>query len=233
MITFDVLLEAGVQVAAMSDQSDGDCGWEGATSGTRDRFLATRHIDSQSLAIQRQVHGTTVRSVNLDTPGRGATNPLEAMGDGDGLITSVPGLPLAVTVADCVPILLFEPRTGAIAALHAGREGTVGGIATEGLRQMVSVFGADPKDILVAIGPSAGPCCYEVSPKMRDECAEHGVVTRGRHLDLWQSNRAQLLGGGVKDAHITVSRECTICTERFYSYRRQRTNARNMAVIMT
>ncbi len=232
MTTFDVLLEAGVGGAAMSDQSDGDCGWAGAVTGTRGRFLLAQHMDPPSLAIQRQVHGTHVRTVGLATPGLGATSPQDAMGDGDGLITNVVGLPLAVTVADCVPILLFEPHAGVVAALHAGREGTVGGIATEGIRQMVSVFGADPGAILAVIGPSAGPCCYEVSPEMRDECGEQGVVTRGRHLDLWQSNRAQLLGGGVKDAHITVTKECTICTERYYSYRRQGTAARNLAAIM-
>jgi len=232
MINIDVLLDAGVQVAAMSDQSDGDCGWEGATTGTRDHFLSALHIPPREIAIQRQVHGILVRPVRSDTAGRGATNPLKSVGDGDGLITNVRNLPLGVTVADCVPILLFDPRTGAIGALHAGREGTTGAIAVEGVRKLVTEFGVRPEDIQALIAPSAGPCCYEVSSELRDRCAEQGVITRGRHLDLWETNRSQLRSSGVKDAHITVSKECTICSDRFFSYRRQQTKARNLAVIM-
>lgn len=232
MQRFDALLNAGARVAVMSDVTDGDCGWEGAITGARNHFLAGLPIESGSWAIQRQVHGSVVRPVTRESAGLGATTPDTSPGDGDGLITREPGLALGVTVADCVPILLFDPSTGAIGALHAGRAGTVAGIATEGVLKLVSEYGVEPKNVLAVVGPSAGPCCYEVSPALRDECVQQGVIARGPYLDLWESNRRQLRGAGVQDAHITVLGECTICTTGFHSYRREQTTARNLAVIM-
>ena len=151
--------------------------------------------------------------------------------NGDGLTTNLPNLTIGVTVADCVPVLLFDPVSGAIAALHAGRAGTTLNIAAAGVQAMVAAYGTQPGDLHAAVGPSAGPCCYEVSETMAAECAAAGVAARGRHLDLWTTNQQQLEAAGLKTAHIAVSGRCTICTPQFHSYRRDKSRARNLAII--
>jgi len=232
MYIFDSLIEAGARVAAMSDMGDGDCGWPGIAGGTRTDFLRRLHIPAADLVTLRQVHGNHVAVIEQGGAGAGAQAADDAPCDGDGLITATPGIALGVTVADCVPILLFDPATGCVAALHAGREGTAGEIAAWGLAQMMRRFGAHPGDIRAVIGPSAGPCCYEVSEAMRAGWVAQGYVARGRNLDLWASNWAQLRKGGVESAHIVISGHCTLCGGGFYSFRSQGTSLRNLAVIM-
>jgi polyphenol oxidase len=232
MYTFQSLRDAGAVVAAMSDESDGDCGWNGIDTGTRNAFLSQAGTPPEDLFTLRQVHGCQIRVVGNEQTGQGAQSANEALGDGDGLITVVAGIPLGVTVADCVPLLLFDPTTRAIAALHAGREGTTAGIALAGLNRLVSEFGVNPANVHGVIGPSAGPCCYEVSEEIRLHCVGRGVIARGRHLDLWASNKEQLISGGVKSDQIKISGHCTICSTDFFSYRRQQSMRRNLVVIM-
>lgn len=232
MYCFESLLELGVRAAGMSDESDGDCGWGGIASGHRDTFLKHLGVPSQPLLTLRQVHGSHVLAVDETTPGQGARTPMEACCDGDGLVTAVPGIPIGVTIADCVPVLLYDPHTRVVAALHAGREGTTAKIAAIGLALMVSRYGADPAAVHGVIGPSAGPCCYEVSEEIRDACVARDVVAQGRHLDLWITNKQQLLAGGMKSAHISITGHCTLCSTGYYSFRRQQTSCRNLAIIM-
>lgn len=227
MHRFTSLEQAGAAVAVLSDMDDGDCGWDGLATGDRARFLRRVPVPGETVVALRQVHGTHIERV---------TGPTDAgdgpLGEGDGIVTDARGVPLAITVADCVPVLLFDPVRHVIAALHAGRAGTAMGMARVGVGRMVTDYGVRPGDIRAVIGPSAGPCCYEVSESLGRECAAQGVVARGCYLDLWETNALQLAGAGVKDAHIEISGCCTICTERFHSYRREGGRARNLAVIM-
>ena len=232
MYRFESLLNAGAIVAAMSDGGDGDCGWDGAGAGGRDTFLREAGVRPESLYALRQVHGCQIRCVDGKQRGQGAQSAGKALGDGDGLITMTAGIALGVTVADCVPVLLFDPVSRAIGAFHAGREGTTAGIALAGLERMISEFSVNPADLRAVIGPSIGPCCYEVSEEVCQRCARQGVIAEGRHIDLWASNREQLLRGGIKTAHIEMSAHCTCCATGFFSYRRQATKCRNLAVIM-
>src|SRR5512146_2739323 len=102
----------------------------------------------------RQVHGA--RAVRADAPTAPA---LEA----DVVVTQAPGVAACVSVADCVPVLLADPETGAVAAVHAGWRGTLAGAAAEGVRALAREAGAPAARLLAAVGPSIGPCCYEVS----------------------------------------------------------------------
>jgi YfiH family protein len=154
------------------------------------------------------------------------------VGEADGLMTDVPGLAMGVAVADCVPVYLFEAKRGVGAILHAGRAGTQANMAGAGVRGLVEEFGAVPGEMFAVIGPSAGPCCYEVSQEMAEVFGAAGWVVRGRNLDLWETNRMQLVSAGVPEGQIEVCGRCTICDGGFHSYRAHGTAARNLAVMV-
>ena len=170
-----------------------------------------------SIARVRQVHGNHV--VPASDPAGHPAEPTEA----DGIVTAQPGRAIGILTADCVPILLADTRLRVVAALHAGWRGTAAAIATAGVRSMVEKHGSRPQDLIAAIGPSIGPCCYAVGPDLHAHFAP-GLFT-GDHLDLWEANRRQLAAAGVPD--ITVLAECTGCTfangeRKYFSYRLER-----------
>jgi len=113
------------------------------------------NLDRASLVSPQQVHGSEVRLVSRSD--RGSTIP-----GCDGLITKSTGVTLLLRFADCVPILLYDSRNHAVGLAHAGWRGTVGGIATRAVEAMISEFGSDATDMNAVVGPSIGPCCYEV-----------------------------------------------------------------------
>jgi hypothetical protein len=172
-----------------------------------------------------QVHGTRVVRVAVrDEPD--AVKREEA----DGLCSDGAGVGLSVHVADCVPVLLADPRTGACAALHAGWRGTVAGIAGAGVAALVGGFGCRPSDLRIALGPCIGTCCFDVGPEVVAAFEEAwpkahaaGIVleTTGfqPRVDLRQCLRLQFQVAGVLPEHIDASSDCTACDYRFYSFR--------------
>jgi YfiH family protein len=207
--------------AAMSGTDEGDCASRAPSSGTA-QFLEQLGLGGRRPVLVRQTHSDIIHvaeSIGLgDAP------------VGDALITARPGLPIGVAVADCVPVFLFAPdsRTGGI--VHAGREGTRQQIAGKTVLRLQEVFGTAPESVHALIGPSAGPCCYEVSVEMAQACAAEGIPVRGRYLDLWEANFRQLCAAGVPAQHVTVSKHCTLCGVGFHSYRASGTAARNLAL---
>lgn len=185
----------------------------------RQRVLAASGCGAMHLA--RQVHGAAIVEVRAgDHPDQ--TGHQEA----DGVCTSVPGLALGVYVADCVPVLLADPRTGACAAVHAGWRGTVAGVLPAAVRAL-GRLGSRPADLRVALGPSIGPCCFEVGPEVATQFAAWPEVIAERpgqkpHIDLRRALRLQLHAAGLEDAGIDDLGLCTMCDPagRFYSYRR-------------
>ena len=210
----------GVKVAAISEMSDGDCGGLAARSA----FCAGLDMDAGDLVTGRQVHGIEVAVAGEEDRGR-------CYAGTDGLLTDVAGLPLAVFVADCAPVYLVDPVRRAVGLVHAGREGVRQGIAELAARLMVERLGCRNEYIHALIGPSAGPCCYEVSEPMAEQFRALGLPVEGRHLNLWESNALQLAQAGIPRGQIEVSGDCTICGGRFFSYRRDGGTRRNMAVI--
>jgi YfiH family protein len=174
-----------------------------------------------------QVHGTRILRVQAGDD-LGAVAATQA----DGLCADEPGVGLSVHVADCTPILLACPRTGACAALHAGWRGTVAGIARAGVLAMAEQFGCRPQDLRVALGPCIGACCFEVGPEVADafvaaipDARDNGSVIRGGrkdHVDLRRVQRIQLESAGVLPDAIDASADCTVCDRerRFFSFRR-------------
>lgn len=190
------------------------------------------------VVFARQIHSDVVRRVDAINAGEGLFFPVgEAC---DGLITNVPGLALTVFTADCTPILLHDPVTGAVGAVHAGWRGTVADIAGKAVRSMEREFGCDPGNIHAAIGPNIGACCFETDEdvpqavrKVLGPEGEDFIRTFGEkyHVDLKGVNRALLRRAGVEQ--IEVSTQCTACQpERFWSHRVTRGDRGSLAAII-
>jgi YfiH family protein len=181
-----------------------------------------------AMARVSQVHGTQVLRIGRADELR----RLSAM-EGDGLCTDEPGVALSVHVADCTPILMACPRTGACASLHAGWRGTVAGMARAGVETLRREFGCEPEHVRVALGPCIGRCCFEVGPEVVNAFVQAmpDAVARGvvdvmvgakPHIDLRRFQRLQLQAAGIPPENIDASTACTLCDAegRFYSFRR-------------
>ena len=181
-------------------------GWIEHGFGTR---LAS--ISQNEMASLEQIHSSI--PVVADRTG--------SAGEGDAVITSVPGLAVSIRTADCLPILAVDTHSKRIAAIHAGWRGTAARIVVETLEKM----GSDPRHLYIAIGPGIGACCYEVG---EDVARRLGRERAGR-IDLAEANRAQLIELGLLDSQIDVLNLCTLCdAERFHSYRRDGEQAGRM-----
>ncbi|MBI2932356.1 MAG: peptidoglycan editing factor PgeF [Planctomycetes bacterium] len=147
---------------------------------------------------------------------------LEQKPDADALITDRPGISLLTFSADCCLALLYDPRRRAIANVHASRQGTRGEIGRKTVEAMTARFGTDPSELTAVIGPSIGPCCYELREEtLADWRAWAPEVLDGPRLDLKAALRGQLTAAGVAPGSIETSNLCTRCrAEWFYSYRR-------------
>ncbi|HUL58814.1 MAG TPA: peptidoglycan editing factor PgeF [Anaeromyxobacteraceae bacterium] len=164
----------------------------------------------------RQVHGARAVIVGGPTP------PVE---EADVVVSSRAGVAACVSVADCVPVLIADPGSGAVAAVHAGWRGTLARAAAEGVRALVAEAGSSPADLVAAVGPSIGPCCYEVSPdlveRFREEIGRDAVVPDAPRLDLWAANVSILRAAGLLPGRVEVLGRCTSCErDLFFSHRR-------------
>jgi YfiH family protein len=195
----------------------------------------------------RQVHGAEVivrraKQAEAASPRHQSPGTQEEDRDrwpaADIVISDDPSLVLAVQAADCVPLLLADRRSGAVAAVHAGWRGTAAGAAVVAVQALRTHFAAHPGDLVAAIGPSIGPCCYEVGPELRDAFLDAGhprdEVERWFHpagrLDLWTANRDQLVRAGIPPQAVHVANLCTKDDEeRLCSYRRDGANAGRIA----
>jgi YfiH family protein len=170
-----------------------------------------RALDGRGrLLLLRQVHGARV----VEAPWDGAP-------EADASVASSPGLILGIQTADCLPVLLVDPRRRAVAAAHAGWKGTAAGIATRAVEALVG-RGSDPRDLVAAIGPGIGPCCYEVGEELRDALGPSAAPffrpgPNGRpHLDLRALNARQLEAAGLAAGAIHHVADCTRCRADLY-----------------
>ena len=208
----------------------------------RELFANSLYLRAKDIVTPEQVHGDRVLRVTEAERGRGSCSYEDAIPQTDALVTNVPELPLMLCFADCVPILFVDPENHAVGIAHGGWKGTMKKIARKTLEAMQQEFGTDPKDCLVGIGPSIGPCCYEVGENVQEECRnafpEHWekLLLQGEngklHLDLWAANRLQLQDAGVPEQHVDCAEECTCCKHNwFYSYRSDGATGRIAAII--
>ena len=194
----------------------------------RQMFSRAVGLPAEQIITAEQVHGDIVQVVSEHQAGRGAKHYHEAIKGTDALITNIPGLPLMLFFADCVPVLIFDPVNKAVGVSHAGWKGTVAKITQKTVLSMQQHYNTKPQDCLIGIGPSIGPCCYEVDEVVMTKLRagftqwEELVAPHGERwqLNLWEANRRQLVEIGVLDSKITVSGVCTACnTDIFFSHR--------------
>lgn len=146
----------------------------------------------------------------------------------DALITNKKGTGLLIQQADCQAILLYDPATESIAAIHNGWRGSVHNIINKTIRKMVEVFGTHASTLRAVISPSLGPCCAEFI-HYRNELPSwmHAYQTSANHFDFWAMSREQLTAAGVQPGHIETAGHCTLCSQEFFSYRRMMREGKN------
>lgn len=179
------------------------------------------------VATGYQVHGDGIKCVTVPGYFEGY----------DAFITDLSGVFLAVSTADCVPVLICDPVKRVIAAVHAGWKGTVLGITGKTLSVMRSRYGVDPKDCIAAIGAAIGFDSFEVGPEVASKFAADFVKPAGMEekylVDLKQANKRQLLEAGLPDKSVEVSDYCTVKdVGRFFSHRKENgVTGRMLAVV--
>ena len=186
-------------------------------------------IDPSHLVLSHQTHTDHLKIVTEDDIGKGIFKERDYH-DVDGLITNRPGVALVTQFADCTPLLFCDPVHRVIATSHAGWRGTVQEIGPKTVKAMKEHFGCRPEDILCAIGPSIGPCCYEVDDPVYQPLSQISYVDlsaiftptdKGHYqLNLWETNRQMLISAGIRPDHIDVTDLCTCChSDWFHSHR--------------
>jgi YfiH family protein len=208
--------------------------WDAGENVAKNRRLLQAALDAENFALApiKQIHSDAIHLFSAA--------PAHAC-KGDASATNRPGLLLTVQTADCVPILLLDPQKRAVAAIHAGWKGTLARITEKAVGRLRLEFGSKPADLLAALGPAIGPCCYEVGadfvtkftaqfadaseyfdePRTGEEPNPlqwlsmappgHQPPPRNVHLDLPKANRAQLLAAGLRPQNIFPSGLCTAC----------------------
>jgi YfiH family protein len=189
------------------------------------------------LAMLRQIH-----SDNLHVIAAASENAAPPLPEGDGLLAGKTGVLVGVRTADCLPLLLVDRRSRAVAAVHAGWRGSALQIAARAVEKLTKEMGARREDLEAVIGPGIGVCCYEVGEEVAGRFAaqfkgrfDQAVAERGGrpHVDLAAVNRQQLQEAGVPESQIHLSGMCTRCLAgQFYSYRREGDKAGRMLAVV-
>ena len=205
------------------------------------RFMAAIGAQEGKLVKSNQVHKDTVRVV---TSADWKEDICQKAGfEADGLMTATPGVALMISTADCIPVLFYDPVRRVVAAAHSGWRGTAAGIVTRTVERMEEVYGCDPRDILVAIGPGICPSCFETHEDVPNAMmASLGtpvlqyiqIKDNGKFsVDLKGINTRRLELAGVDPARIAISQECTSCrTDRYWSHRKVGNNRGSMAAVI-
>jgi polyphenol oxidase len=197
----------------------------------RKRVSQAAGFELQNFVFAQQTHSRNVYRVNSVDMGRGALTRETAIPNTDGMITNISGICLVTLAADCVPMLFFDPIKKAVGVAHAGWKGTLIKTPEAVVSAMVLEFGSNPSDIIVGIGPSAGPCCYEVGGDVIAEVEKSfgksseiliPSETEGKmKFNMWEANTLALIEAGVNPNNIETLCICTLCqNELFFSARK-------------
>ena len=190
-------------------------------------------IPLTSLTTAKQIHDGHVKVVSEALRGRGSTNYHGAINATDAMVTDRENTCLMILLADCVPILFYDPSKRVVGAAHAGWRGTLRFVAYNTVKVFQEDFGCLPEDIVVGIGPSIGPCCYQVSQDVVSQvqrvfgAGQHSVGRTSKngkgYFDLWTANLKQLVQAGISEKNIELAKICTRHhPELFFSYRHEK-----------
>jgi YfiH family protein len=204
---------------------------DGRPAAGWNQLAASLDVRAGSVLRPKQVHGNAVTMV-LELPPEAKEFRAEPA---DIMMTANAGIAIAVKAADCVPLLFEDRRSGAVASAHAGWRGTAAGVARKTVSEMEQRFGARAADLVVAIGPSIGPCCYQVGEELLAAFGSNGRrwffrISGEWMLDLWRANKDQLVDAGVTAENIHVAELCTAMHgDLFPSFRRDGDRAGRLA----
>jgi len=216
---------------------------ESHVAKNRKIILDALSIDYRTAVTAQQVHKDKIALVRKEDKDKGAFKYSKGIGQTDALITDIPGIPLLMCYADCVPIFILDPIKKAIALIHSGRKGTELELTLKTLFKMKKIFETNPCSCLAAIFPSIGPCCYSIKEENKIDDywlnqVEYNIEpislkNKGvRRLDLRKANNVQLIKAGLLKKNIFVNEICTADhPELFFSYRRDKGNTGRMAAI--
>jgi len=194
----------------------------------------------EDLVFSDQVHGNKYAILRQEDRGKGVTKASDIVGI-DALITNEKNVALSIFTADCVPVFLLDAQKGAIGLCHAGWRGIINEIVPLTIEAMSKNFGSSPRGMLGALGPSIGPCCFNVGREVAEKFenafsgADGIVIEREENLrvNLWEALKAQLMSSGLLEENIIISGLCTCChSEKFYSYRRDGAKTGRMVSIL-
>jgi polyphenol oxidase len=195
----------------------GDSDWN--VLQNRKKLARVLGVDLSQFTLANQTHSRNVAIIDKCKKSKGSAGIETAIENTDALLCNTRGIFICVQVADCVPILLYDPVKHVIGAIHAGWRGTLKKITAFTIRQMADTFESKPSDIIAGIGPSNGPCCYEVGADVKSEAIQSLGITKsilvaseteGKYFfDQWRANYDQLLESGLKAENIEISGICT------------------------
>lgn len=199
----------------------------------RKLLAETLGIPLTSLTTAKQIHKGNIKIVSEELRGRGSIDYKGAINATDAMVTNVPNICLMILLADCVPILFYDSSKRVIGIAHAGWRGTLQFVAQKTVKALREEFGCLPQDIVIGIGPSIGPCCYQVGQEIlsqvedvfgtkQDFIRNESEDGKG-YFDLWRANLEQLLQAGIPEDNIEVAKVCTSHhPDLFFSYRHKK-----------
>ena len=192
------------------------------------------NFNINNLTSNIQIHSDIVNKIDENNIGQKK--------DGDALITNITNVPLLIFTADCVPIAIIDKKHKAIGLSHAGWRGTYDLIAKKTIEEMTKNYNTNPDDLVCIIGPSIGPCCYEVSQQLAEKFNTNFTnsteklykIEDGKYkLDLWKVNEYIIKECGVKDENIINLKICTSCnSDKFHSYRKHNQTPKRIGTIL-
>lgn len=205
-----------------------------ASKSDKENLCKELNMNFDNLTNNKQTHSDIVNIIKKEDIGK--------IKEGDALVTNLKKTPLLVFVADCVPVAIVDTKKEAVALCHAGWRGTYSKITQKSIENMEKLYGTNPEDLVCVLGPSIGPCCYEVSKDLiekfntiitnRDE--KFYIIKESKYyLDLWKVNELILTSCGVKKENIVNLNICTSCnSDKFHSYRKHNQTAKRLGMIL-
>jgi YfiH family protein len=205
-------------------------------TANRVRLCDALEINPAHLIFPKQTHSETISTITTRYFAAGKEEKKHLLNETDAVITNLKQVCVAVKTADCVPVLIYDPKQKVVAAIHAGWRGTIQNIVSKTIKKMVEEFGCTPSDLYAGIGPSVSPEVYEVSEEVWNQFAPEFCQQSNpprpdkRLLDLWSANFHQLILSGVPPGQIEVAKICTFSDpDRFFSARRDGQQTGRMA----
>jgi len=214
-----------------------------------DIFCNSLKIEPSTLVMIKQTHHTHILKATKEHCSLSLSVPDDRL-DYDGVITNEPNVTLVTSYADCVPLMFLDPHKKVIGMAHAGWRGTVEKIGLKLVKTMVSEYGCEPKDILVAIGPSIGSCHFQVGLDVKeafDNAYNHDIIDKililktiykdniaetRFYIDLWAANHSSLIEAGIVEGNITTTDLCTMCHQDYFFSHRGTNGKRGSMVAM-